>query len=140
MRQAQSDEEIKQIKQRKQDIASLKVSTQDKQRLHKRREIIISMKFIRKLGKKLRDELEKQGKEIRKFQKSQSIRLKKLQRAESKLQRKQSYQNNLFTGLMTKESLQIQKNATHFAPGMRGKQNSSTSLGNFDSKNIYRKT
>lgn len=36
------------------------------------------MKFIRKLGKKLRDELEKQGKEIRKFQKSQSIRLKKL--------------------------------------------------------------
>lgn len=98
------------------------------------------MKFIRKLGKKLRDELEKQGKEIKKFQKSQSIRLKKLQKAESKLQRKQSYQNNLFTGLMTKESLQIQKNATYFAPGMRGKKNSSTSLGNFDNKNIQRKT
>lgn len=79
MRQgAVPEEEIKQIKKRKLDIASLKVSTQDKTRLHKRREIIISMKFIRKLGKRLRDELEKQGVVIKKFQKSQSIRLKKL--------------------------------------------------------------
>ena len=65
------------MKKRKQDIASLKISTQDKQRLHKRREIIISMKFIRILGKRLRDDLEKQGVVIRKLQRSRTIRMNK---------------------------------------------------------------
>lgn len=55
------------MKKRKKDIASLKISTIDKQRLHKRREMIISMKFIRNVGKRLRDDLEKQGVVIRKL-------------------------------------------------------------------------
>jgi len=39
-------------------IRQLKISTGEKQRLHKRREIVKSMKFIRILGSKLRRELQ----------------------------------------------------------------------------------
>jgi len=45
------------IKKRFKAIKDLKVSTGDKKRLQKRREIIKSMKFLRQTGKRLRDEL-----------------------------------------------------------------------------------
>ena len=45
------------IKKRLKAIKDLKVSTGDKKRLQKRREIIKSMKFLRQTGKRLRDEL-----------------------------------------------------------------------------------
>jgi hypothetical protein len=40
------------------EIQKLKISTNDKVRLKKRRETIRSMKFIRKLGTQLREEIE----------------------------------------------------------------------------------
>ena len=43
---------------KKDKIKNLKIATGDKKRLQKRREIVISMKFLRKLGKKLREEME----------------------------------------------------------------------------------
>ena len=42
------------VKQRRMEIQKLKIATSDKVRLNKRSETIRSMKFIRKLGKKLR--------------------------------------------------------------------------------------
>lgn len=54
---------------------NLKFSTSDKQRLFKRREIVKSMKFLRRMGEKLRDEqiqimqeLIKQDKKVKKKQ------------------------------------------------------------------------
>ena len=38
-------------------ISNLKISTGEKLRLYKRREIIKSMRFLRKLGRKLREDL-----------------------------------------------------------------------------------
>jgi hypothetical protein len=37
---------------------NLKISSGDKKRLHKRREVVRSLKFLRKMGKKLREDME----------------------------------------------------------------------------------
>jgi len=53
-------------------------STTDKQRLTKRREMVKSIKFLRKMGTKLREDLNKQAKRIKQYEKK-SNKLKKLQ-------------------------------------------------------------
>jgi hypothetical protein len=46
------------------NIKNLDFSSQDKQRLIKRREIVRSLKFLRKMGEKLREEQEQMVKEL----------------------------------------------------------------------------
>lgn len=61
-------------------ISNLFLSTADKKRLLKRREIVRSMKFLRKMGEKLREEQNQIAAEIIKQDKRQKKKKKKKQK------------------------------------------------------------
>jgi activator of 2-hydroxyglutaryl-CoA dehydratase len=61
-------------------IQDLKKSTCDKKRLNKRREIIKSMRFLRLMGKRLREDLANQIKANSKLHRQQTSKLQKLKK------------------------------------------------------------